>query len=157
MNPSQKVPRSPLPPSNTTEAPSGSTTAPSIETTTGPNLAATDVPNDVSAVVEPSISPSVAPTSPSPSATPSDNPSDAPSKTPVSPEDCSDLVVLDFETAGNGTRLHGGDYVRNEWADAYGVIIDTFPTIGGFAPDNKARIFNTSNPIGDFDLGSPHR
>ena len=35
---------------------------------------------------------------------------------------CSD-VVLDFETAGDGTDLSNGAYVKNEWRDAYGLRV----------------------------------
>lgn len=75
----------------------------------------------------------------------------------------ADLVVIDFETAGNGTALTRGDYVGAvEWLDEYGLTITANATDGGFTPGNRVRIFDSSNPgpnqvLGDPDLGSPNR
>lgn len=116
---------------------------------------------------EPSSIPSEAPSSDTleaPSMVPSDRPSvddtfsaipsDGPS---VVPEPCLDPVRITFETAGNNTFLQRGDYVGDDWLDAFGMSILATSTRGGFTPGGKARIFDTSNPEGDFDLGSPHR
>lgn len=70
-------------------------------------------------------------------------------------------VIIDFETQGNGKKLRSGDYVSNEWRDMYGIHISvSVNASGGFAPEGKARLFNTSNPgtinNGDPDLGSPN-
>jgi hypothetical protein len=95
---------------------------------------------------------------------PSSSPSDSPSFYPTTASQrnaCAEPVVVDFDTAGNGTRLERGAYVADEWSERYGLDILAFVTIGGFAPDNKARIFDTAQPFtnasGDVDLGSPHR
>jgi hypothetical protein len=66
-------------------------------------------------------------------------------------------MILDFETAGNGTALERGAYVGDEWIEAYGFTLTVFAAVGGFIPGNKARVFDTSTPSGDTDLGSPHR
>jgi hypothetical protein len=86
----------------------------------------------------------------------------APSATFGPTQDCARRIVIDFETAGNGTGLNRGDYVADDWFVAYGLSISAFATMGGYVPGNKARIFDTSNPgtsqlDGDPDLGSPHR
>lgn len=74
------------------------------------------------------------------------------------------FVLLDFETTGDGTPLNGGDYVGDsEWlTGSYSLIISANTTDGGFTPNDRVRIFNTSNPgtnqlNGDPDLGSPNR
>jgi hypothetical protein len=74
------------------------------------------------------------------------------------------FVLLDFETAGDGSPLNGGDYVGDtEWlTGSYSLIISANTTDGGFTPNDRVRIFNTSNPgtnqlNGDPDLGSPNR
>jgi hypothetical protein len=106
--------------------------------------------------------PSSAPTSgPTPGPSPSQE-TFAPSATFGPTQDCARRIVIDFETAGNGTGLNRGDYVADDWFVAYGLSISAFATMGGYVPGNKARIFDTSNPgtsqlDGDPDLGSPHR
>lgn len=37
------------------------------------------------------------------------------------------------------------------------MTVYAFSTFGGFTPGEKARIFDTSNPQNDLDLGSPHK
>lgn len=117
----------------------------------------------------PSLAPSVTPM-PSSSVVPSSVPtvSPAPSISPgptatFSPTTfCEEYVVVDFETAGNGTALEKGEYVQDEWLEEYFFRITARSTILGFTPGGKARIFDTGNPgetqrTGDPDLGSPHR
>lgn len=70
-------------------------------------------------------------------------------------------VILDFETQGNGKKLASGDYVSNEWQDMYGIHISvSVNAAGGFAPEGKARLFNTTDPgainNGDPELGCPN-
>ena len=72
------------------------------------------------------------------------------------------MIVVDFETDGNGNPLQKGDYVGNEWSSLAGFTVDATATCGGHTPDSKARIFDTSDPgtnqqTGDADLGSPNR
>ena len=75
---------------------------------------------------------------------------------------CPNCVVIDFETAGDGTALDSSHYVKYEWYDAYGMTVTAKALNGGFTPDGKARIFDSSNPgtndeNGDPDLGSPNQ
>lgn len=69
---------------------------------------------------------------------------------------CDLCTVINFSTKQEG------DWIRNDYA-ADGVEITAYPGpdlllggIGGYAPNNAAHIFETSNPIGDPDLGSPN-
>lgn len=78
----------------------------------------------------------------------------------VTPRTCKD-VVIDFETAGDGTSLVAGDYITTPWFDEYGMTVTAEATTGGYTPDNRPRLFDTSNPgtdnkHGDPDLGSPN-
>lgn len=57
----------------------------------------------------------------------------------------------------NRTFLNAGDYVGEDWLEEFGMTVFAVSTIGGFTPDGNARIFDTSDPEGDFDLGSPNR
>lgn len=72
---------------------------------------------------------------------------------------CSESSVLDFKTAGNGTTLHGGDFVGNDWFTKYGISIFAQGP-GAFTPNGNARIFDSSKPgitgAGDLGLGSPN-
>lgn len=70
---------------------------------------------------------------------------------------CSQCYYLDFNITDAGTAVGRGDYVSTEWQQM-GVTISAS---GGYTPDNKPRIFDTSNPgtnnwNGDPDLGSPN-
>jgi hypothetical protein len=73
---------------------------------------------------------------------------------------CLSRVFLDFETTGNGVMLERGAYVSDEWLEKYGLSISASSDVGGFTPNNTARIFDTAQPFtnesGDLDLGSPH-
>ena len=64
--------------------------------------------------------------------------------------------MIGFDVAGNRTFLNGGDYVSEDWLERFGVTVSAVTTIGGFTSDGKARIFDTSDPVGDIDLGSPN-
>ena len=133
-----------LPSAVPSNLPSGST-SPSVSPTGVPSLSA-----------GPSRSPSLSPVASPPVAVATSIPSAAPS------ESCSDVVVVDFEASGNGTRLSRGDYVGDDWSERYGFVVDALATCGGFTPGSKARIFDTANPgssqlDGDPDLGSPNR
>ena len=57
----------------------------------------------------------------------------------------------------DGTVLEGGDYVSLEWFSAYGITIKASSTNGGYTPDGQARIYDTSIPGEDLDLGSPNK
>lgn len=74
---------------------------------------------------------------------------------------CQNLGI-DFETAGNGARLHAGAYVGQDWYSQYGMTVSATKTNGGYTPGNKPRLFDTSRPgtnnnNGDPDLGSPNQ
>lgn len=67
-------------------------------------------------------------------------------------------VCIDFSTAGKGSPpLSHGDYVREEWFDSYGMTVEASASRGGYTPDNKARIYDTSYAKEDPDLGSPNK
>lgn len=66
-------------------------------------------------------------------------------------------VVIDFDTSPpGGAPLVGGDYLSNEWYNAYGLMLSA---TGGLS--NKPRLFDTSHPgttkLGDPDLGTPNQ
>ena len=70
-------------------------------------------------------------------------------------------VILDFDTAGDGSDLVGGNYVANkEWRNAYGLRVfangrgDT-----GYTPLHMPRLLDSDNAGGTFTshLGSPNR
>jgi hypothetical protein len=64
---------------------------------------------------------------------------------------------IDFSEAADGTELNNGDYVRDEWLD-YGMKVHAVGFNGGYTPDGKARIFDsTVKSKDDPDLNSPHR
>jgi hypothetical protein len=68
--------------------------------------------------------------------------------------------VVDFDISGKGDVIPGGSYVSDEWYVPFGMNITALATCGGFTPNGKARIFNTSDPdnlVIDPDLGSPNR
>mmetsp|Transcript_2771 Transcript_2771/g.5066 ORF Transcript_2771/g.5066 Transcript_2771/m.5066 type:complete len:98 (+) Transcript_2771:2008-2301(+) len=61
-------------------------------------------------------------------------------------------------TAGKGSLpLSQGDYVRDEWFDSYGISVEASASRGGYTPDNKARIYDTSYAKEDPDLASPNK
>lgn len=103
--------------------------------------------------------PSSAPSSsgvPSGSSSPSS--SIGPSSFPVAV--CEDTVKIDFDRFSNGSLVEAGTYVSSEWRDAFGVTISAWASCGGFTPDGKARVFDSSSPgtvDGNSDLGSPNR
>jgi hypothetical protein len=83
--------------------------------------------------------------------------SSVPTAAPFNSAVCAAVVVLDFERSGNTSLVEGGSYVSDEWKSSHGVSISAISTCGGYTPDNKARIFNSSRPFGeDDDLGSPN-
>lgn len=90
-------------------------------------------------------------TSPTTSPTPA-VPTEAPptAVTPTSPGVCINYTIA-FDTYPNGTTIPPGTYVQNEWFDAYGIIL---AAAGGF--DDRPRIFDTTNPVKDPDLGAPN-
>jgi hypothetical protein len=66
-------------------------------------------------------------------------------------------AVVDFSTDSRDRLLPSGEYVRFQWRAKYGMKIRAIPNHGGFAPNSKARLFNSSQPTGnDFELGSPN-
>jgi hypothetical protein len=65
-------------------------------------------------------------------------------------------AVIDFDTDGNGNKISTTPYVKNEWYSKYGMRIRVEDANGGYAPSGKARIFNSSNPVGDRGLGTPN-
>lgn len=93
-----------------------------------------------------------------PSMVPSDIPSLAGSQSPTLEEmnvSCAKLVSVGFDTAGNGTLLNAGDYVGDGWFDRYDLNISAFATVGGFAPNNQARIFDRATHKGTLILEVP--
>jgi hypothetical protein len=65
--------------------------------------------------------------------------------------------VIDFSVDGNGNKLTNKNYVKDEWRAKYGMQVTVEAANGGYAPDGKARIFDSSNPTGnDWDLGTPN-
>ena len=136
----------------------------------GPAMSPIEAPQGVSPTVgsQPSMRPVVEVTPPvtgnteSPSGTPSHSvtPSDSPSQHPT--RFCSDTAFIDFEKRGDGTSLTRGDYVGDDWSTTHGFVVSALATCGGYTPDSKARIFDTSAPgttnlDGDPDLGSPNK
>lgn len=66
-------------------------------------------------------------------------------------------VRIDFSSAGDGTLLQHGDYVKDDWYEAFGMTIEAAATKRGYTPSGKARIFDTSFvPSEDPDLNSPN-
>ena len=63
---------------------------------------------------------------------------------------CSN-VTIDFEAMPDGTPLLGGAYLKDEYFQAYGLVLSAS---GGFS--KKPCLFNTSD-IQDSDLGSPNQ
>ena len=66
-------------------------------------------------------------------------------------------TILDFDTDGVGTNLNNGDYVRNEWRSAYGLrVFANGRGNTGYTPSNMPRLFDSENPGGFRQLGSPN-
>lgn len=68
------------------------------------------------------------------------------------PKDCATYkeYMLDFDDA------IAGQYITDYYKDSYNVMISA---TGGYSPDlqsNAARIFDSADPVGDADLGSPN-
>lgn len=72
--------------------------------------------------------------------------SSAPSESLAPTRFCNKRVFVGFETAGDGTIITRGTYVKDEWKVKYGITISGLAGVGGFTPNNMARIFDTSNP-----------
>ena len=134
-----------------------------------PVMAPVEPPMGTSPVTTALPAPTLAPQAISPAMSPAQAPV-APMASPVEPfpptaapvSQCTDIVVVDFETDGNGNPIQKGDYVGNEWSSLAGFTVEATATCGGYTPDSKARIFDTSDPgtnqqNGDPDLGSPNR
>lgn len=110
-----------------------------------------------------SIAPSFAPSSSgapsgsiSPSATPSTSVGPSSSQLPF----CKSVVKIDFDRFSNNSLIDPGTYVSSEWRDSFGVTISAWASCGGFTPDGKARLFDSSAPgtdDGNSALGSPNR
>jgi hypothetical protein len=64
--------------------------------------------------------------------------------------------VVDFSKDSNGNPVIAGQYVKDQWRSKYGMRIVVQDAKGGYAPDGKARIFDSINPTSDFDLGTPN-
>lgn len=72
--------------------------------------------------------------------------------------------TINFNTDGKGRPIHGTPYiVHHEWEDRYGfrVRVKADTTDGGYAPDRRARLYDTSlrvtnDEMGDRELGSPN-
>ena len=71
---------------------------------------------------------------------------------------CGGCHKIDFERDGKNRRITGTPYLQSdEYWQSKGVKIKAYPKYGGYAPNNKARIFDSSNPGPDPDLGSPNQ
>jgi hypothetical protein len=81
-----------------------------------------------------------------PSASPSESPSESPTEIPK----CVDSII-DFDTFPGNEEILPNTYVSNQWFEIYGL---TLSSSGGFGVE--PRIFDSSNPINDEDLGSPN-
>lgn len=68
-------------------------------------------------------------------------------------------VDLDFETDGAGNSLKAGEFIDDEYKEAYGLTISSLKISDKTEdPNHKTMIFDTANPTGDDkDLGSPHK
>jgi hypothetical protein len=66
-------------------------------------------------------------------------------------------TCIRFDETPDGTKLNHGDWVKDQWFDQYGMMIIAASTDGGYTPDGKARIFDTSKQnTEDPDLESPN-
>jgi hypothetical protein len=144
------------PTSSPTESPTGD---PTVSPTSAPTPTESDTDSPtVSPTSSPTESPTESPTG-SPTSSPTESPTDSPTVSPTSsptqsftgdptPCDCIEKV-LDFET------LRLGQYIDHELEEDYYVTIFAegpgAQTFGG-----KARVFDTSQPWADPDLGSPN-
>lgn len=63
----------------------------------------------------------------------------------AAPHTCQTSVTIDFEKAGNGRPLHGGEFVKNEWLPTLGVKISATDHDG--SPNVHAMIFDSSQPL----------
>ena len=72
-------------------------------------------------------------------------------------EPCSATINIDFSVTDEGKVLEAGDYVANEWKDEFGVRISASgKNDGGYTPNGKARILDSSNPGESEELGTPN-
>ena len=116
----------------------------------------------VSSAPSVSVTPSAQPSVPgsvlssSPSSAPSESklPSVLPSVSPSA--FCPERALIDFETTSSGTSLEAGAYVGDDFLPGYNITV-TATSVGGFTPNGQARIFDTSNPGANVDLGTPNR
>jgi hypothetical protein len=97
-------------------------------------------------------SPTALPTATPPSPTPVPPTASPPTgATPTaSPGVCTNYTI-NFDTTPDGQPIPPGTYVQNEWFGAYGIILAAG---GGFG--DIPRLFDTTNPIRDPDLGAPN-
>jgi hypothetical protein len=65
--------------------------------------------------------------------------------------------LVDFSTDSAGNKLTVRNYVKYEWRNQYGMTV-TVNNTNGFAPEERARIFNTANVTGGaYNLGAPNQ
>ena len=70
---------------------------------------------------------------------------------------CSATIKVDFGTTGEGKVLESGDYVADEWKDEFGFRVSASgKNDGGYTPNGKARILDSSNPKSAEELGTPN-
>jgi hypothetical protein len=66
-------------------------------------------------------------------------------------------IQEDFSKDSAGNKLTVRNYVKYEWRNKYGMTV-TVKNTGGFAPQERARIFNTANVTGGaHGLGAPNQ
>lgn len=59
--------------------------------------------------------------------------------------------TINFNEYPNGTVVKAGSYVKNEWFEAFGISLSASRGRG-----DMPRIFDSSNPVKDPDLGTPN-
>ena len=76
---------------------------------------------------------------------------------------CGGCHYIDFDTDGNGNPITGTPYLdTHEWYDSAGLTVRAKPVDGyGYAPGQKARIYDSTKPVptkfdGSIDLASPN-
>jgi hypothetical protein len=70
--------------------------------------------------------------------------------TPEVPIDCV-IANITFDTLPNGTQLEPGQYVSDQWYDAYGLLLSATGGLG-----EEPRLFDSANPGSVTDLGAPN-
>lgn len=70
---------------------------------------------------------------------------------------CLNCVKVDFETDEKGVLLNHGSVVKTQWRDLYGLQLSASDDYYGCATGQGPRLFDTSRPGSDTDLGTPNK